>query len=88
MCCDIIISWNSIFSQFCVPFLALTDGASNSDDRISSILNKMNMQDKLVTTASPIEIMNINYEYDAEKEQSKLESLRKDSLEFLAESLK
>lgn len=68
------------------PFLALTNGESKSDDRISTLLNSLNMSQQLVTTKSKLSV-NTNPYYDARKEQFKLASLRKRSMEFLSNSL-
>lgn len=68
------------------PFLALTDGESNSDDRISTLLNSLEMSQQLVTTKSRLSD-NTNPFYDVSKEQLKLASLRNQSMEFLSNSL-
>lgn len=68
------------------PLLALEDGKSRSDDRISSLLNAVGLSSQLVLTDTKL-VDNISPYYDKVKEQRRLVELRQDSLCFLQQSL-
>lgn len=72
--------------NFGKPFLALQNGKSNSDDRISSLLNKLDMQSQLIKTDTEL-IENITPFYNYEKELQTLEAIRNESIEFLKSNL-
>lgn len=69
------------------PLLALEDGKSRSDDRISSLLNAIGLSSQLVFTDTKL-TDGITPYYDTLKEQQRLEEMRQDSLSFLRQSLK
>ena len=73
--------------NFGKPLLALEDGKSRSDDRISSLLNSLGLSSQLVYTTTKLKD-DLSPYYDVEKEQQYLESLRSESLDFLKQSLK
>ena len=73
--------------NFGKPLLALENGKSRSDDRISSLLNAVGLSSQLILTNTKLENDTTPY-YDVENEQLRLEKLRSDSLAFLQESLK
>lgn len=68
------------------PLLALENGKSHSDDRISSLLCEVGLKSQLVTTD-----MNLNDDltpyYNVEKEQKNLQILRDKSVTFIKGSL-
>ncbi len=67
------------------PLVAM--GAMNEDDRVLSLLENLGMKNQFVY-AEKLQESNINPFYDVEYEQSKLEELRSNSLQFLRNSLK
>lgn len=73
--------------NFGKPLLALEDGKSRSDDRISSLLNAVGLTSQLIFTNIPLSDSVTPY-YDIVSEQSRLEKLRTNSLDFLRQSLK
>lgn len=73
--------------NFAKPFIALENGKSRSDDRISSLLGRLGMQKQLIFTDSVID-ENLSPYYDVVEEQQKLEKLRQDSLLYLESSLR
>lgn len=68
------------------PLLALENGKSHSDDRISSILSEVGLISQLVTTDMDLN-ERISPYYDVEEEQHKLQILRDKSMVFISESL-
>ena len=72
--------------NFGKPLLALEDGISRSDDRISSLLNALGLSSQLVYTTTILNEEMTPY-YDVDREQQCLEQLRKESLDFLNHSL-
>ena len=72
--------------NFGKPLLALEDGKSRSDDRISSLLKAVGLKSQLLYTTTKL-IDELSPYYDVEKEQQYLESLRLESLDFLTKSL-
>lgn len=72
--------------NFGKPLLALEDGKSRSDDRISSLLEAVGLKSQLLYTTTKL-TDDLSPYYDVEKEQQYLESLRLESLDFLAKSL-
>ena len=72
--------------NFGIPFLSLSDGKSNSDDRISSLLKKMGMASQLITTNSVLN-KDITPFYNINKEQNSLAIARKSSIDFLTNAL-
>lgn len=72
--------------NFGKPFLALQNGKSNSDDRISSLLPMVKLDSQLVTTETNLSD-NISPYYDAVKAIDKLNQIRKSSISFLKVSL-
>lgn len=72
--------------NFGKPFLALQNGKSNSDDRISSLLPMVKLDSQLVTTETHLSD-NISPYYDAVKAIDKLNQIRKSSISFLKNSL-
>lgn len=68
------------------PLLALEDGKSRSDDRISSLLNAVGLSSQLVFTDTKL-TDDITPYYDTVKEQQRLMGMRQDSLLFLQQSL-
>lgn len=72
--------------NYAKPFLALTDGKSNSDDRIRSLLKFTDLTPQLVTTETVLN-GDINPNYDFSRAQEKLGQLRKASLGFLLHNL-
>lgn len=73
--------------NFGKPFIALENGKSRSDDRISSLLNRLGLQEQLIFTNSTIDD-NLSPFYDTVVEQQKLDILRQDSLSYLELSMK
>lgn len=69
--------------NFGKPFLALQNGKSNSDDRISSLLSMVGMKSQLVTTNTVLGDQLLPY-YDMKQEQQALTKCRKDSINFLS----
>lgn len=72
--------------NFGKPLLALIDGEEKSDDRISTIMEKMGMNKQLINTKTPID-NSINPFYDVKGEQEILESERNRCLCLLKESI-
>ena len=72
--------------NFGKPFIALQNGKSNSDDRISSLLAMVKLDSQLVTTETNLSD-NISPYYDAVKAIDKLNQIRKSSISFLKVSL-
>ena len=68
------------------PVIALTDGSSKADDRISSLMSGVGLLDHIVysNTTFPQEL---HPEYDVEQEQRSLASLRSNSLAYLMKTL-
>lgn len=66
------------------PLIAM--GADNEDDRVSSLLQNMNLCNNFVLSTNII-IDDINPIYDKEKEQGHLSKLRQESLSFLKNSI-
>lgn len=73
--------------NFGKPLLALEDGKSRSDDRISSLLYSVGLSSQLVYTDTELD-SRISPYYNVEDEQQKMSNLRRDSLDFLQRSLK
>lgn len=69
------------------PLLALEDGTSKSDDRISSLLRTIGLTSQLVFTNTLLTDCITPY-YDVIYEQQQLDKLRNDSVDFLDQSLK
>lgn len=69
------------------PFIALENGKSQSDDRISSLLRRLGMQKQLIFTDSIID-ENLSPYYNVVEEQHKLEEMRQDSLSYLESSMR
>lgn len=72
--------------NYAKPLLALEDGKSRSDDRISSLLNAIGLSSQLIFTNTQLTDAITPY-YDMAKEQKRLVELRNDSLSFLQQSL-
>lgn len=72
--------------NFGKPFLALQNGQSGSDDRISSLLQMTGMQSQLVTTSTFL-VDEISPYYDVNRESSFLQKQRELSISFLESSL-
>lgn len=68
------------------PFLALQNGKSNSDDRISSLLSMLGMQSQLIKTDTFLND-NVSPYYDYNEEQIQLNSKRNESIAFLESNL-
>lgn len=68
------------------PFLALQNGESNSDDRVSSLLKMTEMDTQLITTSMLLRD-DISPYYDMAKESIILQKKREESLTFLRQSL-
>ena len=68
------------------PFLALQNGKSMADDRISSLLDMMGLQSQLVTTSTHLD-SKITPFYDVNYAREVLERKRKLSLDFLESSM-
>lgn len=73
--------------NFGKPLLALENGKSRSDDRISSLLKSVGLTSQLIFTDTVLNDTLAPY-YDVEKEQQRLQELREESLAFLRKSLK
>ena len=72
--------------NFGKPLLALSDGEKKSDDRISTIMEKMEVNKQLINTNTIIDD-SIDPFYDVEREQVVLENERKRCLCLLKESI-
>lgn len=72
--------------NFGKPFLALQNGKSNADDRISSLLYNIEMQSQLIKTNTVLN-EDISPYYDYNEEQIQLISKRNESIAFLEYSL-
>lgn len=72
--------------NFGKPLLALIDGEKKSDDRISTIMEKMGVNKQLIDTNTIIDDK-INPFYDIEREQNMLERERNRCLSLLKESI-
>lgn len=72
--------------NFGKPLLALIDGEKKSDDRISTIMEKMEVNKQLINTDTIIDD-SIDPFYDVEREQVVLENERKRCLCLLKESI-
>lgn len=72
--------------NFGKPFLALQNGKSNADDRISSLLYNIEMQSQLIKTDTFLND-NISPYYDCNEEQIRLNSKRNESIVFLESNL-
>lgn len=72
--------------NFGKPLLALSDGEKKSDDRISTIMEKMEVNKQLINTNTIIDDY-IDPFYDVEREQVVLENERKRCLCLLKESI-
>lgn len=72
--------------NFGKPLLALNDGEKKSDDRISTIMEKMEVNKQLINTNTIIDD-SIDPFYDVEREQVVLENERKRCLCLLKESI-
>lgn len=68
------------------PFLALQNGKSNSDDRISSLLEMIGMQSQLITTSTYLG-EDITPFYDVNIERQILQKKRELSMKFLESNL-
>lgn len=73
--------------NFGKPLLALENGKSKSDDRISSLLNSVDLSTQLIFTDTELSDVITPY-YNVEDEQRKIDVLRNESLSFLNSSLK
>ena len=73
--------------NFGKPLLALENGKSKSDDRISSLLNSVDLSTQLIFTETELSDVITPY-YNVEDEQRKIDVLRNESLSFLNSSLK
>lgn len=73
--------------NFGKPLLALENGKSKSDDRISSLLNSVGLSTQLIFTDTELSDVITPY-YNVEDEQRKIDVLRNESLSFLNSSLK
>ena len=67
--------------------MALENGKSKSDDRISSLLNSVDLSTQLIFTDTELSDVITPY-YNVEDEQRKIDVLRNESLSFLNSSLK
>lgn len=72
--------------NFGKPFLALENGKSRSDDRVSSLLNAVGLTSQLLFTNTEL-TENITPYYNVEDGQIQLEKLRASSIDFLRTSL-
>lgn len=72
--------------NFGKPLLALENGKSKSDDRISSLLHAIGLDSQLVYTTTELNDERSPY-YDTVHEQNSLEKLRHDSLYYLEQAL-
>lgn len=72
--------------NFGKPFLTLQNGKSDSDDRISSLLDSLHLQSQLILTTSQIND-NISPFYDESRLQYHLQEARDQSLKFLKNAL-
>ena len=72
--------------NFGKPFLALENGKSRSDDRISSLLNAVGLTSQLLFTNTELKEKVTPY-YNMKEEQIQLDKLRTSSLDFLRTSL-
>ena len=72
--------------NFGKPFLALENGKSRSDDRISSLLNAVGLTSQLLFTNTELKGKVTPY-YNMKEEQIQLDKLRTSSLDFLRTSL-
>lgn len=72
--------------NFGKPFLALHNGKSDSDDRVGSLISKVNLNSQLITTKTKID-NNINPYYYSSASLQKLQFLRDESLSFIKNSL-
>lgn len=68
------------------PIIALADGSSKADDRIPSLMSGVGLLDHVVYSNTPLPTK-LHPEYDEEKEQHSLASLRSVSMEYLRKSL-
>ena len=68
------------------PVIALTDGSSKADDRISSLMSGVGLLDHIVYSNTPLPT-ELHPEYDMEQEQRSLASLRSNSLAYLMKTL-
>lgn len=73
--------------NFGVPFYAITPDTGH-DDRIVSLLNKVDAQSRAIPVGTPIESVNFSYDMDYDKIKSNLANYRERSQEFLVMSLK
>lgn len=69
------------------PIIALADGSSKADDRISSLMSGVGLSDHIVYSNNPLP-KELHPEYDVEQEQRSLASLRSASLDYLSRALK
>ena len=72
--------------NFGKPFLALHNGKSDSDDRVGSLISKVNLNSQLITTETRID-NNINPYYNSSASLQKLQFLREESMSFIKNSL-
>lgn len=68
------------------PIVALADGSSKADDRISSLMSGVGLLDHVVYSNTPLST-ELHPEYDVEREQRSLSSLRSASLDYLRKAL-
>jgi hypothetical protein len=68
------------------PVIALADGSSKADDRISSLMSGVGLSDHIVYSNNPLP-KELHPEYDVEQEQRSLASLRSASLDYLRKAL-
>ncbi|HIF9319182.1 polysaccharide pyruvyl transferase family protein [Photobacterium damselae] len=71
--------------NFGVPLYSVIDKINNSDDRQSSLLKKLNIEQCLVPVGKKFKDINPNY--NERDSQERLELLRKDSIDYLRTSL-
>lgn len=73
--------------NFGKPFVAMQNGESDADDRISSLLRLVGLHSQLVKTDTVLND-NLSVYYDIDKEQQMLQTARGESLDFLINALK
>ncbi|HEK0649270.1 TPA: polysaccharide pyruvyl transferase family protein [Proteus mirabilis] len=72
-------------TNFGIPLYSVIDDINNQDDRQTSLLSKLEINNCLVSVGTKFE--EIDPTYDIEREQKKLNELRSQSINFLKENL-